>query len=182
MTDTATPAGTTPDLMASMLRQHEVEQFYYRESGLLDDRRYEEWVDLFTDDATYFMPIRRTRTIKELDQEFTQPGEMAFFDDTKPLLVGRVSKLGTGRSWSEDPPSRVRHLITNVRVVEDDGSEMEVRSNFHVHRTRLHAEVDDWIGSRTDTLRRVDGELMIAARSIYLEQTILTAPNLTVFF
>lgn len=176
-----TTSSTDPD-MAAMLRQYRVEQFYYDECALLDGRDFEPWVDLFTDDSHYFMPIRRTRTLKELDHEFTKPGEMAFFDDTKPLLLGRVAKLGTGRSWSEDPPSRVRHLITNVRITADDGTEMEVVSNFHVYRTRLHAEEDHWIGSRSDTLRRTDGGLRIARRHIFLEQTVLTAPNLTVFF
>ena len=44
-------------------------------------------------DAHYFMPIRRTRMLRELDKEFTRPGEMAFFDDTKTLLAGRIEKL-----------------------------------------------------------------------------------------
>ncbi len=172
---------TTQEL-SEMLRQHQVEQFYFRESALLDGREYQAWVDLFTDDTHYFMPIRRTRSTKELDREFTKPGEMAFFDDTKALLDGRIMKLATGRSWSEDPPSRTRHLITNVRVTADDGSELEVASNFHLYRTRLNNEEDHWIGSRADLLRRDGDDLRIARRYIYLEQTVLTAANLSVFF
>lgn len=171
----------SPEL-GEMLRQHEIEQFYYHECALLDARDYQPWVELFTDDTHYFMPIRRTRTSKELDREFTKPGEMAFFDDTKPLLEGRVMKLATGRSWSEDPPSRTRHLITNVRVTADDGNELEVASNFHLYRTRLKDDEDHWIGSRADTLRRESDGLRIARRYIYLEQTVLTAANLSVFF
>ena len=123
-----------------MVRQYEVERFYYDEAALLDAHRYEEWLALFSDDAHYFMPIRRTRMQRELNKEFTQPGEMAFFDDDKTLLAGRVAKLKSGRSWAEDPPSRTRHLITNVRVVRDSGRELEVESNFHVYRTRLNSE------------------------------------------
>lgn len=189
MPDTTTPAtsaAAVEDQLADMLRHHELERFYTEEAAMLDDRRFDEWVTLFTDDAHYFMPIRRTRTRKELDKEFTQPGEVAFFDDNKALLESRVVKLATGRSWSEDPPSRTRHLITNVRITEGDasveGGEMTVWTNFHLHRTRLVAEVDDFFGCRSDTLRRVDGELRIARRFIYLDQTVLTAPNLTVFF
>jgi 3-phenylpropionate/cinnamic acid dioxygenase small subunit len=65
---------------------------------------------------------------------------MAFFDDTKGTLARRVKKLATGRSWSEDPPSRTRHLITNVRIVETRGDELDVDSNFHLYRTRLKSE------------------------------------------
>ena len=165
-----------------MLRQYEVERFYYDEAALLDAHRYDEWLALFSDDANYFMPIRRTRMQRELDQEFTKPGEMAFFSDTKTLLAGRVAKLKSGRSWAEDPPSRTRHLITNVRVVRDNGRELEVESNFHVYRTRLNSEESSWIGSRRDVLRRVEGSFQIADRKIFLEQTVLLSRNLSNFF
>ena len=166
----------------AMLRHYEVERFYFDEAALLDAHRYDEWLALFTDDTHYFMPIRRTRTQREIDKEFTQPGEMAFFDDTKMLLAGRVAKLKTGRSWAEDPPSRTRHLITNIRVVKDDGRTLEVESNFHVYRTRLNSEETSWIGSRRDLLRRVEGSFQIAGRRIFLEQTVLLSRNLSNFF
>ena len=84
------------DRIAAMVRQYEVESFYYDEAALLDAHRYEEWLALFSDDAHYFMPIRRTRMQRELNKEFTQPGEMAFFHDDKTLLAGRVAKLKSG--------------------------------------------------------------------------------------
>jgi biphenyl 2,3-dioxygenase beta subunit len=165
-----------------MVRQHEVEQFLYHEATLLDAHDYSAWLELFSDDAHYFMPIRRTRMARELEHEFTQPGQMAWFDDTKPLLAGRIAKLQTGRSWAEDPPSRTRHLVTNVRIVRDDGHELEVHSNFHLYRTRLHSEESSWIGSRRDVLRRVGDGFRIARRTIYLEQTVLLSRNLSNFF
>lgn len=170
------------DRIAAMVRQHEVEQFLYAEAALLDAHRYEQWLELFADDCLYFMPIRRTRLQREQDREFTAPGEMAFFHDTKPLLASRVTKLLTGRSWSEDPPSRTRRLVTNVRVVEDDGTELVAEVNFLLYRTRLNSEEDQWIGSRRDRLRRVAGSFLIAGRTIYLEQTVLLSRNLSSLF
>ena len=107
---------------------------------------------------------------------------MAFFDDTKMLLAGRIAKLKTGRSWAEDPPSRTRHLITNIRVVKDDGRTLEVESNFHVYRTRLNSEETSWIGSRRDILRGAQRSFQIANRKIFLEQTVLLSRNLSNFF
>jgi biphenyl 2,3-dioxygenase subunit beta len=173
---------TAHERVAAMLRHHEVEQFLFAEAALLDDRDHAAWLELFTDDAHYFMPIRRTRMARELDQEFTQSHEMAWFNDNKLHLAGRVAKLETGRSWAEDPPSRTRHLISNVRVVDDDGHELTVHSNFHLYRTRLKSEEDSWIGSRHDVLRRTDAGLRIAQRTIYLEQTVLLSQNLSSFF
>jgi biphenyl 2,3-dioxygenase beta subunit len=107
---------------------------------------------------------------------------MAFFDDTKVLLAGRIKKLRSGRSWAEDPPSRTRHLITNVRILKDDGRTFEVESNFHLYRTRLNSEETSWIGSRRDVLRRVEGCFQIVDRKIFLEQTVLLSRNLSNFF
>lgn len=175
---TPVPAGSESALL---LRLH-VEEFLYREAALLDDRRFDEWVQLFTEDTHYFMPIRRTRGRRELGKEFTQPGEMAFFDDNKMVLQARVIKLASGKAWAEDPPSRTRHLITNVLVEEDRGDELDVRSNFLVYRTRLKSEETTWIGSRRDVLRRAGDSYQIAKRHIFLEQTVLLSQNLSNFF
>lgn len=168
--------------VAAMLRQHRVEQFLYDEAALLDAHDYPAWLDLFTDDAHYFVPIRRTVAARDRAREFTTPEQMAWFNDTRDQLAGRITKLGTGRSWAEDPPSRTRHLVTNVRITGDDGIEMTVESNFHLYRTRLKSEEDSWIGSRHDLLRRTDAGLRIARRTVLLEQTVLLSRNLSSFF
>lgn len=172
----------TSRVLVEMQVQFEVERFLYEEAALLDSHRYDKWLELFSDDVHYFMPLRRTRTKRELDQEFTRPGEMAWFDDNKMVLAGRVAKLATGTAWAEDPPSRTRHLVTNVRVVEDSEEEVNVESNFHIYRTRLKSEEQSWIGSRQDTLRRSGDGFLIAKRTILLEQTVLLSPNLSTFF
>ena len=170
------------DRLEAMLRQYEVEQFYYAEAAMLDERRLMDWLALFTPDAHYWMPIRRTVMTSDLENEFTKPGAMALFDDDKPTLELRIKKLDTGFSWSEDPPSRTRHIITNVRVLEENGDELTVEANFHLYRTRLESDEDSWIGRRRDVLRRVDGELKIARRHIFLEQTLIQSRNLSNFF
>jgi biphenyl 2,3-dioxygenase beta subunit len=171
-----------PALVAAMVLQYQVEKFLYDEAALLDAHDYEHWVELFTDDTHYFMPIRRTRLRRELGKEFTKPGEMAYFDDNKAMLIARWKKIAGGTSWAEDPPSRTRHLITNVRIVEDRGDELVVESNFHTYRTRLKSEIDSWVGSRRDVLRREDGTFRIANRLIMLEQSVLLSANLTTLF
>ena len=165
-----------------MLLTFEVQEFLYLEAELLDARRYDDWLTLLTDDIHYWMPIRRTTQIKDIDLEFTKPGGMAFFDDTKEVLTMRVQRLSIGRAWAEDPPSRTRRLITNVKVDETDGDQISVRSNFQLYRTRLNSEEDSWIGRRDDVLRRVGDQLMLARRSIYLEQTVILSQNMSSIF
>ena len=170
------------ELVATMVLQHQVERFYFDEAAMLDAHDLEHWVQLFTDDTHYFMPIRRTRLRRELGKEFTEPGEIAYFDDDKATLTFRWQKFASGVAWAEDPPSRTRHLVTNVRVLADRGDELDVESYFHVYRTRLKSEVDSWVGSREDVLRRVDGSFQIARRRILLDQTLLLSRNLSTMF
>jgi biphenyl 2,3-dioxygenase beta subunit len=162
--------------------QHSLEQFYTEEAAALDEKRFHDWLDLFADDTHYWMPIRRTRTVDQLDKEFTAKDEMAYFDDDKAMLEMRVRKLDTGYSWSEDPPSRTRHVISNVRVVENKGDELTVETNFILYRTRLNSEEDMWVGMRRDHLRKDADSYKIAERDIFLDQTVLLSKNLSNFF
>lgn len=166
----------------ALLLQHDVEQFYFHEAALLDDRRFEEWLALLADDLEYWMPIRSTRSRADMHLEFTKPGEHAFFDEDKPLMARRVKKLATGYAWSEDPPSRTRHLVANVRVLRVDGDELDVSSCFHIHRTRLADEQDGWFGRREDRLRRAGASFVVARRHIFLDHVALPSKNLSIFF
>lgn len=162
--------------------QFEVEQFFYEEAALLDGRQYKAWLDLLADDIQYWMPIRRTVTLANIDQEFTRPGSMAFFDEDKALLSIRVAKMESGSAWSEDPPSRSRHFVSNVRVTDVDEDEVTADVAFHLYRSRLNTEVDNWVGRREDVLRREGDVFKLARRSIYLDQTLIRSTNMSTLF
>lgn len=164
------------------LLQHEVEQFLYAEAALLDARKYREWLDLIADDIHYWMPIRRTVTSSDLDLEFTRPGDMAYFDDDRELLEMRVKKLEAGSAWSEDPPSRARHFVSNVRILSVAADEIAVEVAFLLRRTRLNSELSEWFGRREDLLRRVEGGFRLARRHIFLDQTVIAATNMSTLF
>jgi 3-phenylpropionate/cinnamic acid dioxygenase small subunit len=172
----------------------EVEQFLYREARLLDERRFREWLDLFTDDVRYWMGARSNRyprTSKAIsilspnryvEDDHTRDDELSIFDESKETLSGRVARLETGLAWAEDPPSRTRHLITNIEVAGDAGAELTVHSNFIVYRSRAETEQDFYVGARQDLLRRIDGGLKISRRKMTLDQNVLSAKNLSIFF
>ena len=173
----------------------EVERFLYREARLLDERRFHDWLTLFTDDIRYFMASRSNRypkiskAIAILDPEryveddIGREDELAILDEDKASLSARVARLDTGMAWAEDPPSRTRHLISNIEVEPGDGeAEITVYSNFLVYRSRAESEEDFYVGARQDVLRRVAGEWKIARRRIVLDQNVLSAKNVSVFF
>jgi len=172
-----------PAALERLLVKEEIERFLYREADLLDERRYEEWLDLFTEDAHYWMPMRRNVPRDEPEREFTRQGvDASWFDEGKDTLTRRVRQILTGIHWAEEPPSRICHIVSNVQVVEARPEEAEVRSRFIVYRNRVETETDFLVGRREDLLRRVNGGWRIAKRKIVLDQNVLLAKNLTMFF
>ena len=116
-------------------------------------------------------------------EEFATETELAFLDETKDTLRQRVAKLATGVAWAEEPPSRTRHVITNIEA-EEGGSDTEifVSSYFMVYRTRLETKQDLFVGRREDILRQEAGSFRIARRKILLDMTVLLSDNISIFF
>jgi 3-phenylpropionate/cinnamic acid dioxygenase small subunit len=165
--------------------QQAIEQFLYSEANLLDERRFDEWFALFADDIRYWMPVRFNRMRKDRAHEFSKENEVALFDEDKRSLEIRVKRLATGRAWAEEPPSRTRHIVSNVRITPSDATaEFTVQCNFFLYRSRGERQVDHFVGGRDDVLRRANNEygFQVARRTIYLDQTMVLANNLSVFF
>ncbi|MEQ1889681.1 MAG: 3-phenylpropionate/cinnamic acid dioxygenase subunit beta [Alphaproteobacteria bacterium] len=180
---------TRESAIDALLLQREIETFYYVEAELLDERRFEEWLDLLTDDIVYFMPLRRNVKFGSQDEaENSVEGvDAAWFDEGKHTLTQRVAQIKTGIHWAEEPLSRVRHLVTNVQVTDAGpgiagARELGVKSRFLVYRNRVDDETDIFVGQRADRLRKVDGAWKVARRVILLDQSTLLAKNLTFFF
>jgi 3-phenylpropionate/cinnamic acid dioxygenase small subunit len=161
--------------------QYEIEQFLYLEAELLDDHDYDAWYKLFADDVRYRVPTQANRLRRDRGTETSSEGELSLFDDDKTTLGWRVNQLKSSTHWAEDPPSRTRHLVTNVRITETGvPDELSVRSNFICYRNRLQDEVDIWAGERQDLLRRVDSGWLIAGRVVNLDQNVVLSKNLSV--
>jgi len=179
-------SGAAADV-ARLLLKEEIQDFLYREAELLDERRYEEWLDLFTEDVHYWVPMRRNVPSQDTALEFTRAGlDVNWFDEGKDTLTRRVMQIRTGVHWAEEPPSRICHMVSNVRIEGAVGgdpppAEVAVRSRFLIYRNRVETETDLLVGRREDLLRRVDGGWRIARRKVILDQSVLLAKNLTFF-
>jgi 3-phenylpropionate/cinnamic acid dioxygenase small subunit len=167
-----------------LLLQREIEEFVAMEAELLDERRYNEWIQLMADDIHYYLPIRRNMRFGEQDrEESSADSEISWMDEGKRILVGRVRQIMTGIHWCEEPLSRVRHVISNVQIVALRGDEVEERDRFIVYRNRLQDEWDLFAGKREQVFRR-DSETgwKVAKRTVILDQNVLLAKNITFFF
>ena len=159
----------------------ELMQFYIREAWLLDERKFKDWLDLFTDDTLYFMPRRKNVLRRELHREVTPLGDLAILEEDKRYLEMRVARLDSGMAWAEDPPSRTRHLIGNLEVSAPANGEVEARTAFLVYRSHLETDHQLLSGCRQDVLRTVNGAWKIARRTIVLDANVLLDKNLSVF-
>lgn len=174
---------------------YELTKFYYREADLLDEGRYVDWLECFDDDLLYWAPTRTNRLRRQQALSISDYGELAFYDETKESLAWRIRRFDTGMAWAEDPPSRTRHLITNLtaRHGKDAGEAagedthtgediIEARTNFLLYRTRLEHEENLFAGTRTDVLRKTDDGFKIYDRRILLDVNVLKSKNISTFF
>jgi 3-phenylpropionate/cinnamic acid dioxygenase small subunit len=167
----------------------DIEDFYYCEADLLDTRRFREWLELLTEDISYFMPIRHNVKFGLHEtRENTKRGEgISWFDEDKWTLTKRVDQILTGVHYAEEPLSRITHMVTNVQITAvrpdlEAPQEVDVASRILVYQNRVQYETYTLVGRRNDTLRKVGGDWKICRREIILEQNILLAKNLTMFF
>jgi ethylbenzene dioxygenase beta subunit len=159
----------------------EVVDWLDTEAELLDDGHEQRWLaEMVSPEVIYQMPLRQTVE----RARGTGFEEHAFhLDETYGSLASRVARNQTPYAWAEDPPSRIRHFVTNVRVAETADGMLAVRSNLLIMRTRQEmTQPQIFAGERRDVLRREEGVLRLYRRTIRLDLTVIGTHNLAIFF
>ena len=158
-------------------------QFLVEEAALLDAGDYAGWIGLICEDIRYVMPVRVTTA---RGAGFDSLAGMGHFDEDAYALRKRVQRLATDHAWTEDPPSRLRHFITNVRTFECEpvagvahlfveSAELLFRSRGDVNENALMS------CGREDVLRWCDDRWKLARRTIIPDESVLRMQNLAVF-
>ena len=154
-------------------------QFLVEEAALLDAADYPGWLDLLCEDIRYLMPVRVTTA---RGAGFDSLADMGHFDEDMYALRKRVQRLATEHAWTEDPPSRTRHFITNIRTFPNGRGELRVESALLLFRSRGDTREADLVSAgRTDLLRETAGGLRLARREILVDEAVLRTQNLAVF-
>lgn len=149
---TATPTG---DLI------RDVEQFLYAEAALLDAWELRAWLELWTEDARYYVPAT--------DFPEGDPREsLGLIDDDLARLTGRVERLLSAKAYREFPWSRTRHFITNVRITGRDGSGISVTASFLVYRFRK-GEEQTFVGQYRYRLATRDSGFRVSEKAVVLD-------------
>ncbi|MGJ3508176.1 aromatic-ring-hydroxylating dioxygenase subunit beta [Enemella sp. A6] len=160
---------------------NDLRTFLYLEALALEERRFRDWLQFWAPEATYQMPVRITR---EAGAEWELAPKAHVFDDTKRSLEIRVERLETEFAWAEQPPSRTRRYVTNVLVFPGEQPEQYVvRSNVLIYRSRGDDPVPSLLSvQRRDTIVRDGDSWLITERWGALDQSLVNAHNLSIFF
>lgn len=140
----------------------QIQSFLFHESALIDSWQLDEWLALYTEDSEYQVPPT------DLDESATPDNSLFYIADDRARLEERIIRLNKKTAHSEWPRSRVRHLVTNVRVLSREGDELVVDAAFACYRTK-DGVTDVFMGRYDYVLRVVDGALRIRKKRCLLD-------------
>ena len=151
------------------------------ESELLDTGQERKWLEtMLSKEIVYQLPLRQT---VERARGTGFAANTFHLDESYGSLMSRVVRNESGFAWAEDPPSRIRHFVTNIRVCQLENDQLDVRNNLLIYRTRRDQTQPQLLsGERQDVLRVEDGALKLYRRTILLDLTIIETHNLAIFF
>lgn len=115
---------------AGRITQSEVQDFLFLEADLIDAWQLPEWLQLFTDDASYYVPST------DVGPDALPNDNLFYIADDRYRLGERVKRLMKRTAHSEFPRSKIRHLVSNVRIVARDAEELTASSAFITYRTK----------------------------------------------
>jgi phthalate 3,4-dioxygenase beta subunit len=154
-------------------------RFLVEEAAMLDAGEWSRWLGLLTADVRYVMPVRVT-TVH--DTGYDDRADMAHFDEDRYAIEKRVQRLLTDHAWTEDPRSRTRHLVTNVRTFPGPDDGVAVESTLLLFRSRGDERPAEYVcARRRDVLRRDGDGYLLADRRITVEESVLRTQNLAIF-
>lgn len=146
----------TPEARATL---DDVTQFIYREARLQDEHRYDAWEALWTDDGVYWVPANGEGGDPEQ--------EMSIIYDNRSRIALRIRQFHTGKRFSQTPQSRLRRVVSNVEVCDDDGRELKAAANAMVFESQMRGDLV-WASRNEYTLRREGDGFRMARKKVVL--------------
>jgi 3-phenylpropionate/cinnamic acid dioxygenase small subunit len=185
---------STPTQVTTPEQQRAIEAFYFHEARLLDNRQYQQWLALVTEDIQYRMPSRVNVQVNNRDSgNESMIGVECELEDEESMgcpireenyihLMLRVERAYKVNSWSENPPARTRRIIGNVELLSVEGERHTVVSNFHLYYARPGSDNFMYSGQRRDVLLCEDGVYRIYRRDVIMDYANIDFPTLGLLF
>ena len=151
----------------------EIEEFLYREARYADEFLLDEWEGLLTDDFHYWVPAGRI--------EGDPAKQLAYLNDNRARVATRIRQLQTGKRLSQLPTSPMRRILSNIEGQQEAADQISGKANFVIYELAAQStgELRVWPGQSQYQLRRLQGELRMAAKWIELVTAQAGQRNLT---
>jgi 3-phenylpropionate/cinnamic acid dioxygenase small subunit len=147
----------------------DAETVLYREAYLMDEHRYEDWLALWDETLTYWVPC---------GGEGKDPKkEVSIIYDDRTKLQDRIARFLSGDVISQDPPRPMRRVVSNVEVLESSEGRVALASNFMLVQAGMHDQVI-WAGRSTHHLRRRGNDFAMSFKKVVLVNNSLEMPSL----
>lgn len=162
-----------------------ITRFLYDEAELVDNMEWDTWLECMHPDIYYWAPVRENRVARERSEEFYPKGTSVYFEEGHEYLRQRVFRLQTNMAWAEEPPSRSRHLVTNIRIDAREDGNFNVRSNFLIYRSRGERSQDTIAGERRDIIvpaPEFEYGFKVLEREIRFDMATILVKNLSLFY
>lgn len=174
----------------------QLNQFYFREARLLDERQYQQWQALLSDKIEYFVPARHvpqldnrqreTEAFLNREQEFSRVSEGDLeppIRDEKHLhLMIRVMRALKMTAWSENPPARTRRNVSNIELIAEQDNTVTAYSNTLLYYSRHEHTEHLYSYQRRDVLEKNGETFKIVRREVLLDNGVTPAPSAALFF
>ena len=167
-------------LSSSTMGRAEAEQFLFHEASLIDQRRFSEWLELFSPEGRYWVPANSF--------DINPENHVSLINDSRARLEDRVYRMGLTTMYSQNPLSRTVHMISNVELSASDSDHQSVSSCFLIGSVRE----GDWrqnglgmdsqpvlFGRYEHSLRKEDGHWRILMKKVLLLQNDVPVGNIT---
>jgi 3-phenylpropionate/cinnamic acid dioxygenase small subunit len=142
-----------------LIDRKDVEAFLIDEASYLNEGKFSEWLDLFTEDACYWIPSNK--------DHYDPNTHVSIIYDDKERLGERVWRLQSGLAYGQEPQSRTRHLISNIRILHQDDQAITVSSNFIM--VELRRSIQTIYSGRFEHKLRINGNSWkIASKKVEL--------------
>lgn len=130
----------TESIEIDPIMQRRVESFLYYEAALLDERRFEEWVELYTDDGFLWVPSENDARVEERGER------LSLVDDDIEIMRRRVKRLRHPMIHSQLPPTRTSRMVSNVEACSVKEPEHGVRAMSRFVEVESRQGNDRWFG------------------------------------
>mgnify|MGYP001817655747 FL=1 len=167
-----------------------LERLYFHEARLLDNRQYQQWLDLVDEEIRYIMPSRTNLMVDnrqrgkeqmisvERELEGSESMGCPIREESYVHLMVRVERAFKINAWAENPPARTRRIVGNVELMSREGGEMSVLSNFHLYYARPGSGNFIYSGQRRDVLLPSGGGFRIRRREVVMDYATIDVPTL----